>query len=298
MRRPPSLALFITLPIMGWALAFPLIKVALEDLSFINLTLLRFTVACSALLVILGLQRRRFAPLHKRDVTPLFLLGFFGVMVYHLGLNYGEQYVSPGAASLIVATIPVLVVILAVMFLDERVTPRKVGGIGLSLTGLVILTVWGSEATIEVDYVVGALAVLLAAVMGAVYTVAGKKMLERYSALSLTLYAMLLGSIGLLPLVRWSFVTEVASMSWETGAAVVFLGLVSTIVSYALWYMALEVKGASELSVYLYAVPVISTLVSYLLFDDPITPLFVVGGGLVILGVAVVNRARRVVQPQ
>lgn len=298
MRRPPSLALFIALPILGWALAFPLIKIALEDLSFVSLTLLRFTVACSALLVLLGLQRRRFTPLRKRDVVPLFLLGFFGVMVYHLGLNYGEQYVSPGAASLIVATIPVFVVILAALFLNERITPRKIGGIGLSLTGLIILTVWGSQAIIKVDYVLGALAVLLAAIMGAVYTVAGKRMLGRYSALSLTLYAMLLGSLGLLPLVRHSFVTQVASMSWETGVAVVFLGLVSTVVSYALWYMALEVKGASELSVYLYAIPVISTLVSYLLFGDPITPLFVVGGVLIILGVAIVNRARQVVQPQ
>jgi len=287
----------ILLSIIGWAFAFPLIKIALEELSFINLTLLRFTITCSALLALLYLQPHRFTALQKNDVMPLFILGFFGVMVYHLGLNYGEQYVSPGAASLIVATIPVFVAVLAVRFLDETMTVRKIVGISLSLLGIVILTIWGqSNTTIEIDYMFGALAVLLAAIMGALYTIAGKKMLSRYSAFSLTTYAMLLGSVGLLPTISSSFVSQVSKLSWQVWVSVIFLGIFSTIVSYTLWYMALESKGASELSVYLYAVPVLSTLVSYVLFRDAITPLFIIGGTLVIVGVAIVNRRRQVLR--
>lgn len=287
----------IFLSIIGWAFAFPLIKIALEELSFINLTLLRFTITCSALLALLYLQPHRFTALQKNDVMPLFILGFFGVMVYHLGLNYGEQYVSPGAASLIVATIPVFVAVLAVRFLDETMTVRKIVGISLSLLGIVILTIWGqSNITIEIDYMFGALAVLLAAIMGALYTIAGKKMLSRYSAFSLTTYAMLLGSVGLLPTISSSFVSQVSKLSWQAWVSVIFLGIFSTIVSYTLWYMALEAKGASELSVYLYAVPVLSTLVSYVLFRDAITPLFIIGGTLVIVGVAIVNRRRQVLR--
>ena len=288
---PP--ALLISLPLVGWSLAFPLIKIALEELSWVNLTILRFVVACTGLLVLLGLQRHRFPLPDRRELPALFLLGFFGIIVYHLGLNYGEQYISPGAASLIVATIPVFVVMLAFVFLDEEVNGQKLFGIGLSLTGVVVLSLWGTgDTVIEVEYLFGAIAVLIAAIMGALYTVAGKKMLSRYSPLSLTVYAILLGSLGLLPAVDGSLVSQVQHLSWQAAGAVLFLGLFSTIVSYVLWYMALQRQSASSLSVYLYVIPVIATLLSWMLFDDEITLLYLLGGALVIAGVAIVNRQR------
>jgi drug/metabolite transporter (DMT)-like permease len=288
---PP--ALLISLPLVGWSLAFPLIKIALEDLSWVNLTILRFVVACTGLLVLLGLQRHRFPLPNWRELPALFLLGFFGIIVYHLGLNYGEQYVSPGAASLIVATIPVFVVMLAFVFLDEEINGQKLLGIGLSLTGIVVLSLWGTgDTVIEVEYLLGAIAVLIAAIMGALYTIAGKKMLSRYSPLSLTVYAILLGSLGLLPAVDGSLVSQVQHLSWQTAGAVLFLGLFSTIMSYVLWYMALQRQSASSLSVYLYVIPVIATLISWMLFDDEITMLYLLGGVLVIVGVAIVNRQR------
>lgn len=293
---PP--AVLIPLPLIGWSLAFPLIKIALEDLSFINLTILRFIVACTTLLVLLALQRHRFPMPEKRDLPALFLLGFFGIIVYHLGLNYGEQYVAPGAASLIVATIPVFVVMLAVVFLEESINGRKLLGVSLSLSGVVVLSLWGTgTAAIEVEYVLGAVAVLGAAAMGAVYTVAGKKMLRRYSPLSLSVYAMLLGSLGLLPAVDGSLVRQAQRLSLQAAVAVLFLGLFSTIVSYVLWYTALQRQSASSLSVYLYVIPVIATIVSWILFGDAITPLFLLGGALVMIGVAIVNRQRRGDEP-
>ena len=100
--------LLMLLMIVVWALAFPFIKISLEELSFINLTIMRFFVVCVAFSVILLAKSKAFSKLHKKDIVPIFLLGFIGVMVYHFGLNYGEQLVSPGAASLIIATIPVL----------------------------------------------------------------------------------------------------------------------------------------------------------------------------------------------
>lgn len=276
--------------VIVWAFAFPFIRIGLDELSFVNLTIMRFVVVCVTLLAILLLQPKRFSKLHKKDIIPIFILGFFGVMVYHFGLNYGEQYVSPGAASLIIATIPVFIVVLAVMFLNEKITLKKFLGIVLSLSGVLIISIWGTQdASIEIEYMSGALAVLVAAAMGALYTVAGKKLLSRYSALSLTVYAMLLGSLGLLPFLSKSLLDEVSAMSARGWIAVIFLGICSTVIGYILWYVALKIKTASEVSVYLYAIPVLSTIISYVLFDDKITLLFIFGGLLVIVGLVIVN---------
>ena len=125
--------------------------------------------------------------------------------------------------------------------------------------------------------------------MGAVYTIAGKKLLERYSALSLTVYAMLLGSLGLVPLINTSLFHEVSAMSPNSWIIILFLGMFSTVVGYVLWYVALEIKTASEVGIYLYCIPIFSTIISYFLFGYSITFLFIFGGALVITGLIIVN---------
>ena len=57
-----------------WALAFPFIKIGLEKLSFINLTIMRFLIVCITLSIVLLLQPKRFSKLRKKDIIPIFLL--------------------------------------------------------------------------------------------------------------------------------------------------------------------------------------------------------------------------------
>ena len=283
--------IIIGMPIVFWALVFPFIKIALEELSPVNLTIMRLLVVCIVFLILLIVKPNKFSKIQKKDIIPIFLVGFLGIILYHFGLNYGEQYISASAASVIIATIPIFVVILAAIFLKEKITLKIVLGVLLSLVGVVVIsTVGKSDDLFEIRYVSGALAVILAAVLGAGYTVAGKKMLQRYSALSLTVYVCLLGSLGLIPFISNSLFEEVAAMSLTGWSVVIFLGVFPTVIGYVLWYVALEIKSASEISVYLYFVPVLSTIISYILFRDEITWLFVFGGALVILGLHVVNK--------
>ena len=283
--------IIIGMPIVFWALVFPFIKIALEELSPVNLTIMRLLVVCIVFLILLIVKPNKFSKIQKKDIIPIFLVGFLGIIVYHFGLNYGEKYISASAASVIIATIPIFVVILAAIFLKEKITLKIVLGVLLSLVGVVVIsTVGRSDDLFEIRYISGALAVLLAAVLGAGYTVAGKKMLQRYSALSLTVYVCLLGSLGLIPFISNSLFEEVAAMSLTGWGVVIFLGVFPTVIGYVLWYVALEIKSASEISVYLYFVPVLSTIISYILFREAITWLFVFGGALVILGLHVVNK--------
>ncbi len=282
--------LIILLPIIFWAFAFPFIKIGLEELSPINLTILRLFTTCAVFLVFLVGFPKKFSHIQKKDIVPLFLLGFFGLVVYHLGLNYGETYISPSVASLIIATIPVFTVIFATLFLKEKLTRKIAIGVPLSLCGVVIISLTGTSGNpFEMTYLTAALAVLISAFVGAGYTIAGKKLLQRYSALSLTVYAFLFGSIGLLPFLSSSLITEVTSLSWVGWGAVLFLALLPTVIGYILWYVALEIKTASEISVFLYFIPVLSTVISYFLFQEPITLLFILGGVLVIGGLFIVN---------
>ncbi|MGF3585401.1 MAG: DMT family transporter [Thermoplasmatota archaeon] len=131
--------------------------------------------------------------------------------------------------------------------------------------------------------------VLVAAFMSTFYTIYGKKLLDRYNALSLTVYAMLLGSLGLIPFLNLSFLNQVANLSFNVLGAVLFLGICSTVFGYTIWYIVLEHKTASEVGVYLYAIPILSTLFSYFLLDEMITFLFIIGSFFIIFGLVLVN---------
>jgi drug/metabolite transporter (DMT)-like permease len=101
---------------------------------------------------------------------------------------------------------------------------------------------------------------------------------------------MLLGSIGLLPLaVNNSLLKQVSNLSIKGWFALIFLGVFSTVIGYVIWYVALERKTAGEISIYLYLIPVLSTIISYFLVNEEITYMFVLGGFLVISGLAIVN---------
>ena len=130
--------------------------------------------------------------------------------------------------------------------------------------------------------------------MAAGYTIAGKKLLKRYSPLSLTFYAFIFGSIGLLPFIGSSLLIEVANMSYVGWASVIFLSIFPTIIGYVFWYVALEVKEASKLGIYLYFIPVLSTIFSYFLLDEKITLFFVLGGALVLIGLIIVNKQNKI----
>jgi drug/metabolite transporter (DMT)-like permease len=292
--------LIMLIAVIVWAFAFPFIRIGLDELSFINLTIMRFFIVCCILLILLVILPKKISRLQKKDIIPIFILGFFGVIVYHLGLNYGELYVSPGAASLIIATIPIQILILAVIFLKEKITSIKLLGIILALLGVIIISIWGTKDEVfEIKYITAAIAIFIAAGAGAFYTIAGKKLLARYSGLSLTVYAMLLGSIGLLPLtINSSLISQVTNLSIKGWFALMFLGIFSTVIGYVIWYIALEKKAASEISVYLYLIPVLSTIISYFLLNEEITLMFILGGMLVISGLAIVNMKTKIVEKQ
>ena len=284
--------IIIGLTVIFWAFAFPLIKIGLDEgLSPVNLTILRLFIGCSIFFIFYLFNKKKFSKLQKKDIIPIFLLGFIGIVIYHLSLNYGEQYVSPSVASLIIATIPIFIVILAAVFLKEKTTLKILLGIIISLFGVVIISIAGTpNASFEIKYISAAAAVLVASVVGAIYTIAGKKLLKSYTPLSLTVYAFLLGFFGLIPFIRLSLFEEILNLSFAGGIALIFLGLFPTFFAYIFWYVTLEVKTASELSIYVYLIPVVSTVISHFMINEKITIFFFLGGILVLAGLFLVNK--------
>jgi drug/metabolite transporter (DMT)-like permease len=266
-----------------WASAFAGIRLALRAYSPGHLTLLRFLVASLVLAIYAALRRMRLpAP---RDLPALALLGFTGFSLYHAALNYGEVTVPAGVASLLIASAPMFTALLAVLFFGERLTAWGWLGIGISFTGVALITMGESEG---LRFSPGALLILLAAVSTSVYNVFQKPLLKRYSALQFTASAIWIGTLFMLvflPGLPQAVAEAPPGATW----AVIYLGVFPAALCYVTWTYVLARMPASIAGSFIYLVPVMATLIAWFWLGEMPAWLSLVGGAISLSGVVLIN---------
>src|SRR5215211_4881371 len=209
------------------ASAYAAIGAALTYYSPGPLALLRMLVASAALAVYAAVSGMHMPEV--RDLPAAVLAGLFAFALYNVALNYGQITASAGAASLIIASIPIFTALLAAAFLGERLDGRGWAGIVVGFLGVALIT-FGEGGGFGVD--AGALYVLLAAISGSVYFAFQKPYVEKYGSLTFTAYAIWAGTILLLPFLP-GLLREVQVAPPDATLAVAYLGVFPTVVAYA-----------------------------------------------------------------
>ncbi|MFI1436368.1 EamA family transporter [Streptomyces lydicus] len=142
-RAPAAVWLALAGALTLWASAFVGIRSALHDFTPGPMALLRFTIASLGLLALWlvssRLRRERLRLPARRDIPLLLLCALLLIVVYNLGVNFGEQTVSPGTASFLVGQVPAFSIMLAAAILRERVAVVGWIGVGVGIVGTVVM---------------------------------------------------------------------------------------------------------------------------------------------------------------
>lgn len=269
-----------------WASAFPAIRVAAPGLGVWGLSFVRLAVASLALLVLAPFLRVR---LPRREDLPLVLAcAFFGMAAYQLLLNWGELYVLAGTASIIVASAPLVSVAIAAGAFGERLTALKVLGSAVALAGVVLVSTSRSEVTVS-----GAVWIVAgAAVVQGIYHPLTKPLLRRYSGLEVATYAMLAGTVMLVPTLPWAW-ADVAGAGVAAWSSAVFLGLLPSALGFVLWGYAVARLPVATSTALLYLVPPVAVGIAFVWLGELPLVSELLGGLVVIAGVVTVTLGDR-----
>jgi drug/metabolite transporter (DMT)-like permease len=272
-----------------WASAFVAIRHLGHDVTPGALSLGRLLIAAVALsLLLVRAPRSRFT---RNEVVLLLGCGIAWFGIYNLALNASEQKIDAATASMVVQVGPILIALLASLFLGEKLTGWLLLGMGIAFGGVVVIgSAMRGDGASDLD---GVLLALLAAATYAIGVVCQKVLLRRLSGLEVTCYACWIGVVVCLPWVG-DLGDVVQHGSAQTLVLIAYLGLFPTAVAFSTWAFALRYTDAGKQSLTTFLVPAIATLMAWLLLDEVPPALAFVGGGLCVIGVLVTRRKPKV----
>ncbi len=292
---PPSLArlrgAFVLLTLI-WGTTWAAIRLGLEGIPPLTGVALRFGIAGSLLLALVWRLGVRFR-WSRAELGLWAVNGLLSFTASYTIVYWAEQHIPSGLAAVLFATYPLLVAVIAHFALPgERLRWGSAGGILLGLAGVAVifsddLRLLGGANVREV-----ALVMMLSPLVSALATVAVKRWGAGIHPLSLTAVPMLLTAtvVGALAFVFERQATVVFDL--RSVGALLYLAVLGSAVTFTVYYWMLANAPATRVALIAYTIPIVAVVVGALLFQEPIRPRVVMGGVLVLFGVAIVNWRR------
>lgn len=266
------------------------VRIAVRDIPPLTLAVLRFGQGSLVLFVALVAFRRDLLRIDRRDLPYVALLGFILFTIFPVTFNAGMRYSDASRAALLLATMPLWTVVLARAVVRERLSPRQIAGVVLSIAGVAIVMIDRRASAVGTNSSArGDLLLLATALCGAIYNVLAKRVLVRYGGLTVTFYAMTIGTLLLAPVSPLEHAPNIAALSRETLAMVIFVGVFGGALGFSLWTSALSRLSPTQVSVYINLNPMAATLLGATVLHERLSIFFAVGFAAVVAGVMIVN---------
>ncbi len=267
-----------------WGINFSVTKLAIGQMPALPFTAIRFTLA--SLLLWLIVRKLEGPATLAPDVTRrLIVLGIVGNTLYQLAFVLGLAYTTATNSSLIVATVPTVVAVLAGLLGLERITPRMWAGIALGTIG-VILVIAASGVEFSAITLRGDLLTVLGVFCWAGYTLGLRRLPPALSPLRVTAVTTVAGTPGLV----LAGLPGLAGMEWRAvpgtaWAAMGYATVFSLVVAYILWNRSVQAVGVTRTAIYMCLTPLIAVAAAWLMLGEQAQPLQGVGAILIVAGV-------------
>ena len=266
-----------------WGVNIAVVKYGTLHLQPLAYNGVRVAIAALALLGIAAFMRDRWPA--RRDVLSLLLLGVLGNGLYQLLFIQGIAHTRAGNAALVLAATPAFVALFGWMRGIERIRPRGMLGIAISIIGIGLVISGTAPLAAGPSTLLGDLLVLGGCFCWAAFTVLLKPYTERINAVQVAGITMAGGVVPLLvisaPAIADTSWTTVPLMAW---GAIVFSGIGALVIAYLCWYRGVRVLGPTRTSMYGNLQPVVALLFAWVILHEVPTLMQGMGAASIITG--------------
>jgi len=272
-----------------WGSSYLWIKIALESVPPLTLIAGRLVLGSLFLWSVVLLTREPL-PRAARQYGHLFVMAIVNIVLPFVLIGYGEQSIDSALASILNATVPLFVIILAPLFLpDERITWPRIAGLAVGFAGVILLVAPDLVNVSDAD-LSGELMLLGSSLCYAVGNVYAKRNVKGLAPRIPALFQVFLATLVIVPL---ALVVDrpFTNVHPDPSAilAIAWLGILGSGFAYLCYFTILANWGATRTSMVAYLLPVVGIVLGALVLDDPVTLNRVLGTVLVIAGIALVN---------
>lgn len=271
--------LFIAMSVI-WGIPYLFIRIALLQLDPIVVVFARVGIA-ALILIPIAFYQGVLQPLRRRWLL-LVGLAFVQIIGPFLLITFGEQHITSSLTSLLIATDPIFVALLALRFdPGERVTGLRLVGLLIGIVGVVVLL--GFDVGGDEQRLLGAAMVLLASLGYATSALLIRRpVIAALPSLGVVSVLCLTSTIVLFPLAIVRLPNRIPDT--EVLISLLVLGLICTALAYLIWFALIAEVGASRGTVITYVNPAVSVFLGVTLLSEPLNAAIIIGFLLILLG--------------
>ena len=288
----PALYGLLVVLLLLWSSNFIFAKYALREMPLAMAIALRYVICGVCMLPLAAANRRsaawRSSPVRLTDAPWLLTVGLLGLVGNQVLFLIGLSMTSVAHASIITALSPVLVLVGSFVTGLERITFRRVAGLAIAASGVVVLQFSrGSKGEASAT---GDAVMVVSVIFFAAFNLLGKPLAERYGSLKLNASAYLAAGLLALPVtaIGWGGVVHASALAW---AGVVYMGAASSVLGYLIYGYALRQLPASRVAVVIYLQPLLASLLAIPMLSERPSAGFIPAAALVLGGVYTVQRS-------
>ena len=281
-----------------WGGTFIAGRMTAQTMPHMTIATGRFVVASVILLIVAYRVEGGLPKLTRSQFFSTLALGLTGISIYNVFFLAALERMPAGKTALLVAMSPILTGISVTIILKERLGWNRWGGLIFAFVGVVTIVTKGdvlhATRSIISAFGWGEFFMMTAIVSWVAYTLISRFALKGLSPIAATTYATLFGSVFLLIGAAFELPQLTTEMlTWKNTGAIFYLGSFGSALAF-IWYSeGVKTIGPARTVAFTNLVPVFGVLLGFLILSEAILPSMVIGGGIVIAGVTLTNRAKK-----
>jgi len=268
-----------------WGSTAPVSKIVLQDITPWDIVVYRILIGCLTLILLVRVARVPESP--KTNLRDLIILSLSGIAVPWLTYNLGLLYVNANHAGLMLGCYPLMTFLVAYFLVGEKLKKIQYTGILIGFLGLIIFFLDKIGLEYDLEWFIGALLIMFAIFCWSVYAAYLKKMELSGRSLTITLRTFMIS----LPLILISvlFIQRNITIPGEPSSIIglVWLGVFPSAVSYYLFNIGSEDVSATLMATSGLLIPVVSSILAYIMLSESLEIIETIGAVLVIAGLMV-----------